>query len=291
MAAAADYRGRFAPSPTGPLHLGSLVAALASFLDARQHGGQWLLRIEDIDPPRESPGASARIQNSLTRHGLHWDGDVLFQSTRLDAYRETLRALDSRGLIFPCVCTRAVLGPGGSCGGRCSPSGEAAHALRLRLPSRLPAFEDLLCGLQTPVEERRDVVLWRKDGLPAYALAVTVDDCAQGISHVIRGADLLGETALQRHLMAQFSKSVPSYGHVPVVRGPDGRKLSKQNGAAALDDERPLDNLRLALQMLGQDCVEAPARSPEQLLCIAVDAWQPQVLRARTALATQGTDT
>lgn len=284
MAGSTGYRGRFAPSPTGPLHLGSLVAALASFLDARQHGGTWLLRMEDIDPPREPRGAAQQIRDALRRHGLHWDGESLQQSSRHGAYREALSALRQRGLVFPCACTRATLGPGGSCRRRCRPRDGQPQALRLALPAQLPGFEDLLCGPQAAVGIPRDIVLWRKDGLPAYALAVSVDDHWQRISHVLRGADLIAHTAVQRHLIRLLGGAAPLYGHLPLAYGADGRKLSKQNGAPALEDARALDNLRRALRLLRQDAADADAATPEALLAQAIPGWRPQA----AALAANG---
>jgi len=274
-------RGRFAPSPSGPLHLGSLVAALASYLDTLHHGGDWLLRIEDIDPPREMPGAAASIRDTLQRHQLNCREAPLYQSTRYAAYREALQFLKDRDLLFPCVCTRAELGPRGSCGRRCNPQEGQPQALRLELPAEIAGYRDLICGPQPAITGGGDLVLWRKDGLPAYALAVSVDDHWQGITRVVRGADLLTHTPLQRHLIGLLGGPIPDYGHVPVVRGDDGRKLSKQNGAPALDNRRPMDNLRAALRALGQASAEATAASPEALLENAIAHWQPGAAAAR----------
>jgi glutamyl-Q tRNA(Asp) synthetase len=268
------YRGRFAPSPTGPLHRGSLVAALASFLDARHHGGQWLLRIEDIDPPREMAGAAQSILDTLRCHGLCWDGEPLWQSSRLTAYRDAVTLLKQRADLFDCVCTRAVLGPAGSCGRRCRPRPGQASALRIALPARLPGYEDLLCGPQPGEDQPGDVVLWRKDGLPAYTLAVTVDDGWQGISHVLRGADLQSQTVLQRHILALLDYPLPVYGHLPLVYASDGRKLSKQNGAAALDNSCAIANLRAALRVLGQESAEHDAATADALLATAITHWK-----------------
>lgn len=271
------YTGRFAPSPTGPLHRGSLLTALASFLDARANGGRWLLRIEDIDPPREMAGAAAAIIRSLRCHGLHWDGEIVWQSQRLDAYREALAKLAEAGMLFPCVCTRAELGPGGNCGGRCRPGPHDTVAQRLRIRDGLPGFRDRFCGVQSAQAGARDLVLWRKDGLPAYQLAVSVDDGWQGITEVVRGADLLETTAAQRFLLGALGHVPPTYGHLPLLRGEDGRKLSKQNGAPALDDACALQNLQEALSLLGQT-PERGAGTPERLLARAIDSWAPGML-------------
>lgn len=267
-----EYRGRFAPSPSGPLHFGSLLAALGSYLDARAAGGSWLLRIEDIDPPREVPGAADSICRSLDVHGLHWDDSVLYQSSRSEAYDEALAELQRRGLLFRCSCTRAVLGPGGSCGERCDPGPDARCSTRVRLRGER-GFDDLLLGPQAPARLPADLVLRRKDGLYAYTLAVVVDDCWQGITHVIRGRDLLAQTPPQCELLAYLSCQPPRYGHLPILTDAAGNKLSKQTGAAPIDDSRPIGNLRQALRFLGQSSADANAGSPRELLAAAVRSW------------------
>jgi glutamyl-Q tRNA(Asp) synthetase len=282
-AGTSGYTGRFAPSPTGPLHAGSLLTAVASFLDARAHDGRWLLRIEDIDPPREMPGASDRILAALTRHGLHWDGEVVWQSRRIAAYEEALASLDSQGLIFDCCCTRAELGPGGNCGERCRPEPGQPVARRLRVREGLPGFDDRFLGPQPAQPGRQDMVLWRKDGLPAYQLAVSVDDGWQGISDVVRGADLLHATGVQRLLLAALGYQPPRYAHVPLLCNDDGRKLSKQTGAPPLDEEKPLENLIAALAMLGQRVEHRPGDTPQQLLARASAQWNPRAAIAAAA--------
>lgn len=272
MSTDAAYRGRFAPSPTGPLHFGSLVAALASYLDARHAGGQWLLRIEDIDPPREVTGAADAIRYSLERHGLLWDGEVLCQSRRAQAYEAALETLRDSGRLFHCSCTRSVLGPGGSCGRRCSPRPGASHALRFEV-SVGEAFEDLILGYQAPPTAVTDIVVRRRDGLYAYALAVVVDDAWQGITHVLRGQDLLGQTHAQRQLLAMLGQAIPHYGHLPLLYSPAGAKLSKQAGATAIDDGHPMQNLRQALRLLGQDSAASVADTPAELLAEASRSW------------------
>ena len=247
-----EYVGRFAPSPTGPLHAGSLAAALASFLDARAHGGKWLLRMEDLDGPRTVAGAAADIIATLRAFGLTWDGDILYQGTRESAYRTAFDGLDSLGLTFPCACTRREIadshwGPGeqvrgqelvypGTCRGGIAP-GRAARAWRIRVPDEDICFVDALAGPQTQNLSREvgDFVLKRADGPWAYQLAVVVDDGAQSITHVVRGADLIASTARQIWLCRQLGMPAPLYLHVPVVAGADGEKLSKQTRARALD--------------------------------------------------------
>lgn len=277
------YIGRFAPSPTGPLHFGSLVAAVASYLDARAHQGQWLLRIEDLDPPREVAGASEAILASLEAHGLLWDGEILFQSQRANAYANALAHLDASKLVYPCYCNRkSVMATGGIYPGTCRPSGEAGSALDTAAHSASPSairvktrslplpfasiagdihFDDLIFGPQyfnLPVSTG-DYILRRKDGLFAYQLAVVVDDMAQQVSHVIRGSDLLDSSAQQIFLFKLLQAPPPVYGHVPVVLNPERQKLSKQQGAAPLDNSRAANNLCRALQFLGQGV-------PDQLL-------------------------
>ncbi|TGD70927.1 tRNA glutamyl-Q(34) synthetase GluQRS [Mangrovimicrobium sediminis] len=283
-----QYRGRFAPSPTGPLHLGSLIAALASYLDARSAGGQWLLRMEDLDPPREEPGAAESILASLRDHGLHWDGDVLWQSRRHDAYAAALDQLNASGALFRCDCTRAMLGPGGACAGRCANrqaeiTGE--HALRLRVEPRTEiSFSDRLQG-----EQREDLhatlpdfVLRRKDGLYAYQLAVVVDDAFQGVNQVVRGSDLLDSTARQIYLQQCLGVPRADYLHLPVITNSAGQKFSKQNHAPALDAGHAADNLRAALAFLGQ--VPAPAGTITEILEHAVAHWSVQRLPRGMAL-------
>ena len=247
---AAAYRGRFAPSPTGPLHLGSLVAALASWLDARAHGGAWLVRIEDLDTPREAPGAAQAILSALTAYGLVHDGEIVHQSTRHALYRTAFTRLKEAGMIYPCGCTRREIAdslpyPGargretvypGTCRQGLA-AGRQARAWRVRIGNTPVAFEDRAAGrvVQNLAADSGDIVLLRADGQWAYQLAVVVDDADQGITHVVRGADLIDSTARQIYLQQQLGLPQPSYLHVPVVNNDAGDKLSKQSGAQALD--------------------------------------------------------
>jgi glutamyl-Q tRNA(Asp) synthetase len=284
MANALIYRGRFAPSPTGPLHMGSLLAAVASYLDARAAKGRWLLRIEDIDPPREVPGAADSIRVTLEAHGLHWDEEVLYQSTRSAAYEAALEQLHSAGAVFRCSCTRTTLGPGGSCGARCQPQPNDCCALRLRLDDRDSGrFSDRFAGSQAQRPQQQDIVLRRKDGLFAYALAVVVDDAAQAITDVVRGNDLLSQTPVQLQLFGLLGLSAPRYAHLPILADASGAKLSKQTGAAAIDNRSAMENLRCVLGYLGQSSADFPAGSPAELLHAATAKWNINSLRGNSA--------
>lgn len=279
------YRGRFAPSPTGPLHEGSLVAALASWLDARAAGGKWLVRIEDIDPPREVVGAAADILATLTDLAMVSDEPVLWQHTRLEAYERALERLATAGFIYACRCSRARVAedaarrglPPGVYAGTCRNLGLAhlnGRALRFRVGDETVAFEDRACGrfAQALARDVGDFVVRRADGLFAYQLAVVVDDIEQGITHVVRGADLLDNTPRQIALLRALGAEVPQYLHVPVVRAADGEKLSKQNGAVALDRTRPVEALARAAAFLGLPV--RPAESPAEFLRRSIDAWR-----------------
>jgi glutamyl-Q tRNA(Asp) synthetase len=285
------YIGRFAPSPTGLLHLGSLVAALASFLHARTRQGQWLVRMEDLDPPREQAGAASAILQSLEDHGLTWDGTVVYQSQRLPAYRDTLAQLTAAGLIYACDCTRQDLqAMGGIYNGRCRTrevSTHKPHALRLRLYDNpiihtdVIRFIDLLQGEQTQDLRREagDPIVKRKDGLFAYQLAVVVDDIAQGISHIIRGMDLLAVSARQMALFQILGATAPAFGHVPLVLNSSGQKLSKQNLAPALNSAHAVNNLWQALSFLGQNPPSDLLRgTPHTMLDWAQAHWDEQDL-------------
>lgn len=286
-----SYRGRFAPSPTGPLHLGSLIAALASYLDARHCGGTWLVRMEDIDPPREVTGAARHILNSLQNHGLHWDGDVLFQSRRSAAYASALGALDAGGHLFPCDCTRAQLGPEGACRGRCRERQErrtGATAIRVAVPAgcrirftdRIQGPTDTALGAAVP-----DFVVRRKDGLDAYQLAVVVDDAWQGISHIVRGSDLLDSTPRQIFLQQLLGYPTPGYCHIPLITDEAGKKFSKQNHAPALDERDAPANLRAALDFLRQPPPPATLGTTGQILAFASHHWAPGNIPAVPSIA------
>jgi glutamyl-Q tRNA(Asp) synthetase len=259
----AGYRGRFAPSPTGPLHLGSLLAALASWLQARSQGGAWLLRIEDLDRPRVRQTHADSILRSLEFFGLQWDGPVLYQSTRDEAYAAALETLRAQDLLYACTCTRRELAecrPGidgpvypGTC--RNAPLlRPQKHAVRLKVDARPRAFTDRIQGecRQVLAQAVGDFILRRADGLYAYQLAVVVDDAEQGITEVVRGADLLNSTLRQLYLQQLLGCPSPAYAHVPVLVDAAGRKLSKQNHADPVAAQRPQSALLLCLQLLGQ---------------------------------------
>ncbi|MEP5566743.1 MAG: tRNA glutamyl-Q(34) synthetase GluQRS [Halioglobus sp.] len=285
------YRGRFAPSPTGPLHLGSLIAALASYLDARQNGGRWLLRMEDLDPPREEPGAAQSILQSLQDHGLNWDEEVLWQSSRSTAYQDALQQLHQHHLLFRCDCTRAMLGPDGACNGRCQPNQDrvgSPHALRVAVAKDTTiTFEDRLQGRQQEAlgEHLPDFVLRRKDALFAYQLAVVVDDAFQGVTHIVRGSDLLESTGRQIYLQQQLGMPRPDYCHIPVITNEQGQKFSKQNHAPALQVSEARANLRQALAFLRQPSPPDSLVSCDAILKFSIEHWSPDALPACRGIA------
>jgi glutamyl-Q tRNA(Asp) synthetase len=284
------YIGRFAPSPSGPLHFGSLIAAVASYLDAKAHSGQWLLRIDDLDPPREVAGASRQITTSLRHHGLDWDGDICWQSQRSAAYLAALAQLDQAGLCYPCDCSRTTLAAyagiyPGICSERCLQP-LPGRATRIRVRPELIEFCDLIQGPQSQRLDRDvgDFVVQRKDGLFAYQLAVVIDDAAQGISHVIRGADLLDSTARQIYLQQRLGLPTPVYGHFPVASNSEGQKLSKQNLARELDNGTAVDNILAALHFLGQELPAERIAEPRQLMQWATLRWQRHKIPRRMVI-------
>lgn len=274
------YRGRFAPSPTGPLHFGSLVAALASYLEARQQQGEWLLRMEDLDTPRNMPGAADAILRSLEAFGFEWDGPVAYQSERHDLYAAALARLQEDGLVYPCGCTRKEIADSAIHGiegaiypGTCRsglPPGKTARAWRIRAENRTIGFDDAIQGhvAQNLARDIGDFVLKRADGFYAYQLAVVVDDADQGITHVVRGADLLDSTPRQIYLQQVLGLPAMHYAHIPVVLNAQGEKLSKQTQAAAVDDRQPATQLWQALDFLQQSPPAAIRNAP------LADIWQ-----------------
>jgi len=299
--ARSPYIGRFAPSPTGPLHLGSLVAAMASYLDAKVHQGRWLVRIEDLDRDRNVAGVDQHILASLQRCGMQWDGEVTWQTLRTDLYETALAQLDHAGAVYPCSCSRkeiqdsqlrqgqassALVYPG-TCRNGLAP-GKAARAVRLKTPlltapsqDRVICFNDRWHGevCQDLAAEVGDFVIRRADGFWAYQLAVVVDDGAQGVTDIVRGADLLDSTPRQRYLQELLGLPQPRYLHVPVVANADGEKLSKQTGAQAFDNGAPVAQLLEsallpAARFLGLDGLDGQADSVEAFWRAAVPAWQ-----------------
>lgn len=258
------YRGRFAPSPTGPLHFGSLIAAVGSFLDARTRGGEWLVRMEDLDPPREVAGAADDILRTLEAFGLYWDSEVMYQSQRQDAYQQALEQLEHKQLIYPCGCSRKDIQENAARGGSANvypgtcryglPQGRKARSLRLRVPDLDVRFIDRLQGsiAERLAEKSGDFVLRRADGLFAYQLAVVVDDAEQGITDVVRGADLLEATCRQIFLFQSLGYAAPRYLHLPVAVNQSGEKLSKQTNAPAVSPQRAVALLATALRFLDQ---------------------------------------
>jgi glutamyl-Q tRNA(Asp) synthetase len=291
------YRGRFAPSPTGPLHFGSLVAATASYLQALTNRGQWLLRIEDLDPPREVPGATERIISSLEAHAFHWDGPVHWQSSCLDEYHAVAERLLSDGFAYRCTCSREDIrrsakttGPTGPVyPGTCRNLDHAAaaqtpDALRLRTDHSIVTFTDVLQGqVRCDVAESiGDFVIRRKDGLIAYNLAAVIDDAREGITEVVRGYDLLDITPAQIELQQVLGLPTPTYMHVPVVINERGQKLSKQTGAMPIKDQQPGANLIAALEFLQQNPpAELAGATTDTIWAWATAHWRPENLAAK----------
>ena len=274
-----DYIGRFAPSPTGPLHYGSLVAALASFLDARHAGGKWLLRIEDLDPPRESIDAAPEIIRQLLALGLQWDLEVLYQSARLKSYDAALESI--KKFTFSCTCSRKAISdiyPGTCRLKKNIPPGEP-YAFRLQVPKHKVSIIDRGLGLLTWDLEKKvgDFIIKRKDGLHAYQLAVVVDDIYYSVSHIVRGNDLLDSTPRQLALYNRLEASPPEYLHIPVLVDKSGNKLSKQAQAKPVDTSDTLTTIRSALSDLGQDTHEHSLNIKE-LLEKAAASWNPATI-------------
>lgn len=285
------YRGRFAPTPSGPLHLGSLLTALASFLEARARGGRWLLRIDDLDRARCPAGLDGEILRQLEAHGLSWDEPPRYQSRHVDEYRGALERLRADGLLYACDCTRAALRAGaaegpdgpvyaGTCRARSVRSPRSS--LRLRVPDERLCFDDAGQGRQCRdlAREVGDFVVRRNDGVIAYQLACAVDESAQRITEVVRGADLLGSTFQQQVVMRALGHAPPRYRHLPVLADGRGRKLSKQNRAPAIDPAGGAGNLLQCLALLGQappgDLAGARAR---EVLEWALGHWSAAKVR------------
>lgn len=277
-----QYVGRFAPTPSGPLHFGSLVTALASWLDARSQQGQWLLRIEDLDPPREMPGASDQILKTLEAFGLYWDRSVVFQSQRSLAYQAALEQLQSSGWAYPCSCTRKELSPHsvypGFCRPRpCQPDRPLAWRFLVQSEQDVTWLDGVQGEQHWQLKELGDPVIRRKDQLWAYQLAVVVDDLDQGITHLVRGIDLISSTPWQTHLAQhlQAAKSAFHYSHLPIIVNSAGQKLSKQNLAPAIDPSQASSLICQALQLLNQPVDPDWHRErPAAILDQAVAAWQ-----------------
>jgi len=290
------YIGRFAPSPTGPLHFGSLLAAVASYLEARNRGGLWLLRMEDIDPPRAQPGATEEILFALENYGFEWDGPVVYQSKSRSAHDAAIQVLIDAGMAYRCGCSRRDLAtvPRSSLGiiypGTCREGSNATEfAFRVRTDNAPLTFEDRLQGLQSQQLEADsgDFVVLRRDGLIAYQLAVVVDDHLQGVTDIVRGIDLMDSTPRQIWLQQLLGYATPAYLHIPVAVNDQGQKLSKSHGAGGVALDRASANLYTALHMLGQEPPdELCSSSLSETWQWAREHWNIDVLSGQTELAT-----
>lgn len=290
-----DYKGRFAPSPTGPLHLGSLYTALASFLQARSKQGQWLVRIDDLDTPRNVKGATADILNTLEAFGLYWDGDVFYQSKHLENYQFFINQLIKQQQVYPCTCSRKTLAEFQSessiypnfCRNKTAIPTEP-YALRLKTESVNISFDDFLQGRVSHniAEKDGDFIIKRKDEIIAYQFAVVIDDTLQEITEVVRGFDLLDCTPPQIYLHQLLNLKPPAYLHVPIITNQYGQKLSKQSFAQAVNSENPVKTLFYLLTLLKQQPpFELQRASISELLKWAIENWQPQQLKNSHTLA------
>jgi glutamyl-Q tRNA(Asp) synthetase len=289
------YRGRFAPSPTGPLHFGSLLAAVGSFLDARHRGGTWLVRMDDLDRHREVAGAADLIMSTLDAFGLYWDSAVVYQSQRTEAYAEALDRLRRLGVTYPCGCSRKDVVTSAQRGiegpiypGTCRPglaAGRRARSIRLRVPPGNLAFLDRIQGpcRQDIASEIGDFVLHRADGFHAYQLAVVVDDADAGITDVVRGADLCISTPRQILLQRLLDLPTPTYAHLPLALDEQGRKLSKSDRASPVNPADPIPALCMALRFLGQDLPPTPPETVPDLWRHAIATWDPGRIPALAA--------
>lgn len=296
MLPSSSYRGRFAPSPSGPLHFGSLVAALGSYLDAKHQNGSWLVRMEDLDTPRTVPGAADGILRTLECLGLHWDEEVIFQSRRTAAYEAAWHRLNSINAVYSCACTRkeiadsAMHGPGsrnmdelvypGTCRNGI-PAGRESRSWRVRTTNKTVEFSDMLQGniTQNIENESGDFVVKRADGLFAYQLAVVVDDAFQGVNHIVRGADLIASTPRQILLQQLLGLPTPHYMHLPVAVNAQGEKLSKQTLAEPVNCSNPAELVMRALNFLQQNPpVELSAYDVNAILNWAVCNWNRKAL-------------
>jgi glutamyl-Q tRNA(Asp) synthetase len=296
IATGSQYVGRFAPSPTGPLHFGSLVAAVASYLQARARNGLWLLRIEDIDPPREQPGATDLILAALEAYGFAWDGDVIYQSESAEAHEAALRILLENSQAYPCGCSRKDLadaprGPlgtiyPGTCRNGCY---KTETAIRIRTDDVPIRFDDGLQGLQVQrlETESGDFIIKRHDGLIAYQLAVVVDDELEGITEIVRGIDIMDSTARQIWLQRLLGYRTPHYLHIPVITHPNGDKLSKLTGAPGIRTDEVRPTLTAALTALQQDPpADLADSSLSDIWRWALGNWKTSPLQGLTALTT-----
>ncbi|WP_343683066.1 tRNA glutamyl-Q(34) synthetase GluQRS [Acinetobacter baylyi] len=281
------YVGRFAPSPTGPLHFGSLITAIASYCDAKTHQGKWLIRIEDTDIPRIYPGSETHILACIDAFGFQPDGEILFQRDRLDLYENVLEQLKAQNLVYACQCTRKILGSNAIYSGTCRNLNLPFQnqAIRVKVKDQLICFDDRLQGIQCSnlAHDLGDFVLKRRDGIINYQLAVVVDDYVQGMTHVVRGADLLDNTQRQIWLGDLLGYPRLHYLHLPLAMNAQGQKLSKQNMAAALDLSKASQYIQQALAALHQPAVDLD--TPDRMLKQAVAQWQLNHIPRQTRLA------
>jgi len=287
----ADQIARFAPSPTGPLHLGSLLAAAGSYLDARAAGARWLVRMEDLDTPRVVPGCAAEMLRTLEGFGFEWDGEVLYQSTRRSEYREALARLGKAGRTFACSCSRKDLASDDDAGGypgtcRQGPTKNGPTAIRFRVSDGPIHFDDLFQGPRTfDLADCGDVIVERRDGLASYQLAVVVDDAFQQVTRVVRGADLLSSTPWQIDLQRALSLPQPSYGHLPLLLEPDGAKLSKSRRSLPLDMSAVPQTLFSTLTHLSQSPPPDLAHSSiKEVWKWAIRHWDPRALAGKASV-------
>lgn len=286
MTQAIGYIGRFAPSPSGPLHLGSLTTAVASYLDAQQHQGQWRLRMDDLDTPRNQPGASDAILRCLEQHQLLWHDKVTYQSERLELYRAAADQLIAQGQTFYCQCSRRMLNPKEPYPGTChhrvvapvpASNTDLGYALRIHTNSAAVSFQDQIAGPQqhSMASLGGDFVIWRRDNQPSYQLATALDDSSTGITHIVRGNDLLADTARQLFLVERLDGVQARYAHLPVVVDAAQVKLSKRTGAKPVNDLQPAKNLLRVLELLGMAVpLEMGRARPQELLSWAAQQWQ-----------------
>ncbi len=283
------YRGRFAPTISGPLHFGSLITAVASYLDAKAHGGQWLLHIDDLDQPRVPPQAESQILTTLEAHGLYWDGKPLRQTDQIPLYQHYLEQLRAQDLLFYCTCSRSQRPFGkpypGTCRGTLNEPKEPS-AIRILTDDVRMSFVDRVQGpfSRSIAEVDGDFLVYRKDKMAAYPLSAVIDDASTQITHVVRGADLLANTLNQIYLIENLGLTTPEYAHVAVLNERDGKKLSKRNQSVAVDDTHAQNNLNIALQLLG---MSPPSKySIEDLLVWATKHWDIRKLPNSSHLET-----
>jgi glutamyl-Q tRNA(Asp) synthetase len=289
-------RGRFAPSPTGPLHFGSLLAAVGSYLNVKSRGGHWLVRMEDLDPPREQAGAADTILRTLEAYSLEWDESVIYQSQRSEVYEQAIERLAEKGLTYFCQCSRKEIAadaePGidgprysGTC--RNLNLGSRNNSLRIKVPDKMISIEDAIQGTirQNLERDLGDFVIRRRDGLYSYQLAVVVDDAAQGISEVCRGTDLIDSTPRQRYLQQVLGFDTPEYFHLPVAVNDQGQKLSKQTHAAPVPVKGGSQELERVLRFLGQNLpAELTGAPPAELIEWGVNYWAPSTIPRKMAI-------